>query len=241
MPIPRAIEDHYGVEPDEYWHKEYFVADETYFAQQIKTFNSLFRGSETRRRALDIGAGTGKCLVALGKAGFDAFGIEGSEPFYRAALERNGISPDHISRASVEDARFEPGRFEFVTFGAVLEHLYDPSAAIGKALEWIAPDGLIHIEVPSARWLIARLGNLFYRLSGTDYVVNLSPMHSPYHLYEFELNSFRRHGARFGYEIADHRFYVAQTFMPRIISPLVARFMEATKTGMQLEVWLRRI
>jgi hypothetical protein len=62
-------------------------------------------------------------------------------------------------------------------------------------VEWLAPNGQIYAEVPSARWLIGRMLNLAYRVRGIDYVTNLSPMHSPYHLYEFELKSFQRHGA----------------------------------------------
>lgn len=240
LPVPRAIEDHYGVSPDDYWRQEYFLGSDSYFAEQIKTFNTLFEGKERTRRALDIGAGTGKCLLALTGAGFETCGIEGSESFRQAAIELNGIKESQILGLRLEDAEFEPASFEFVTFGAVLEHLYDPSAAIVKALRWLAPGGLIHVEVPSASWLIARLGNLFYRIQGSDYVVNLSPMHSPYHLYEFDLESFRQHANRFGYAIAHHRFYVAQTYMPRILSPLMSAIMEATKTGMQLEVWLRK-
>jgi SAM-dependent methyltransferase len=239
LPIPRSIQDHYCLEPEEYWQREYFVADSAYFSEQIKRFNSLFVGNGPGR-ALDIGAGTGKCLTALESAGFDAFGLEGSELFHRAAIERNGIRPDRIRLSAVEDATFEPESFEFITFGAVLEHLYDPSEAIAKALNWLTPTGLIHIEVPSADWLIARLANFYYRLWGTDYVANLSPMHPPYHLYEFTLDTFRHHSQRLGYQIAHHEYYVAQTYLPRALDPVMRKVMEITRTGMQLEVWLRK-
>ena len=69
----------------------------------------------------------------------------------------------------------------------MLEHLQDPAAALTRALGWLAPSGLIHVEVPSAKWLLGRLLNLATRGLGMDYVTNLSPMHPPYHLYEFTL------------------------------------------------------
>jgi len=87
--------------------------------------------------------------------------------------------------------------------------------------------------------LVARLLNLAYRVRGLDYVTNLSPMHPPYHLYEFTLESFVQHGRRTSYSVVDHRFYVCETFLPRVVDRLANRVMTATNTGMQLEVWLR--
>jgi len=239
LPLLGRIEDHYAVDPEHYWKDDYFQPEKGYFQTQIKRFKAL-HSSDGRPRALDVGAGIGKCIRSLTDAGFEAFGIEGSESFYLAAIERNRISPERISLSTIEEASFAAESFDFVTFGAVLEHLYDPSTAILKALTWLRSGGLIHLEVPSSKWLVSRLGNLFYRLTGTDYVANLSPMHPPYHLYEFSLASFERHAARFGYEIAYSRFHVAQTFMPRLVEPLLVKLMRATSTGMQMEVWLRK-
>ena len=119
--------------------------------------------------------------------------------------------------------------------------MYDPSAAIGRSLRWLKGGGLIHLEVPSSRWLISRLGNLFYKLTGGGWVTNLSPMHPPYHLYEFGLASFEHHALRNGYEIAHHEYYVAsQTYVPQFADSFARRIMEMTKSGMQLEVWLRK-
>lgn len=105
-------------------------------------------------------------------------------------------------------------------------------------MAWLAPGGLLHIEVPSADWLTARLVNFAYRVQGLDYVANLSPMHVPYHLYEFTAESFRRHGQRAGYSVVCEKRHAAQTFLP---GP--DRFwhwlMDRTSTGMQLEMWLR--
>jgi 2-polyprenyl-3-methyl-5-hydroxy-6-metoxy-1,4-benzoquinol methylase len=43
---------------------------------------------------------------------------------------------------------FPEAHFDFITFGAVLEHLYDPSMSIHKAMSWLKPSGIMHIEVP---------------------------------------------------------------------------------------------
>jgi len=55
-------------------------------------------------------------------------------------------------------------------------------------MSWLKTDGIMHIEVPSSDWLIARLLNFYYKIRGLDYVTNISPMHEPFHLYEFALN-----------------------------------------------------
>lgn len=240
LPIPNSIEDHYDVDPDAYWQAEYFADDPNLFSRQIARFKELNQATRTPV-ALDIGAGIGKCMSALNRAGFETFGIEGSRSFFNTAIERGGQSVDRLALATIESAVFEEASFDFVTFGAVLEHLYDPSGSILKALEWTRPGGLIHLEVPSSKWLISRLGNAFYKMRGADFVTNLSPMHPPYHLYEFGLRSFQAHAKKHHYEVAHHEFYVtAHTYLPRLLDPIGRYVMEKTDSGMQLEVWLRK-
>lgn len=243
LPIPDDIQDHYGVNPDNYWHNHYFVSRDDYFRNEIKLFSALYSGSSSADglRALDIGAGLGKCMIALVNAGFETYGIEASETFYEAAITKSGIPASKLRFGRIEEADFKENSFDFITFGATLEHLYDPSAAIIRALKWLKPEGLIHVEVPSSSWLVNKLVNLIYKATGTDYVANLSPMHPPYHLFEFGLSSFRQHGLRNGYAIPHHRFHVCQTYMPRILDPILRWIMEATNTGMQLEAWLRKL
>jgi 2-polyprenyl-3-methyl-5-hydroxy-6-metoxy-1,4-benzoquinol methylase len=239
LPIPENIADHYNLPPGDYWKEEYFRFEDDYFQGQIERFRDLY-GKTERLTALDIGAGIGKGMTALIRAGFDAFGIEASETFYSAALERTKIPSSKLQLASIENADFNQSSFDFISFGAVLEHFYDPSMSLLKALKWLKLGGLIYIEVPSSQWLINRLANIFYRVTGTDYVGNLSPMHAPYHLYEFSLESFRRHASKNGYEISHHQYYVCQTFMPKPIAPALEWVMQNTNTGMQLEVWLKK-
>ena len=243
LPIPDKIQDHYGVTPDHYWHNNYFVAQEDYFIEQIELFGELYQRFERADglRALDVGAGVGKCMLALVAAGFETYGIEASETFYETAVANSGITAGKLRLARVEETEFEQDFFDFITLGAVLEHLYDPAAALTRALKWLKAEGLIYVEVPSSSWLVSKLANLFYRATGTDYVANLSPMHSPYHLYEFGLSSFEQHGARNGYAVAHHQFHVCQTYVHRFLDPILKRIMKATNTGMQLEVWLRKL
>jgi SAM-dependent methyltransferase len=236
-PVPEAVANHYDRLPEEYWQAGYFEDQADYCASQAHRFSALWDGNDIPR-ALDIGAGVGKAMAALERLGFDTFGIEPSAAFRGRAIA-NGVDPDRLQLAAVEDAQYEPGTFDFVSFASVLEHLHDPAAALTRALEWLAPGGLIHVEVPSAKWLLGRLLNLAHRGRGVDNVTNLSPMHPPYHLYEFTPCSFERHAQRASYEVVDHRFYPCHMFLPPLADALASRLMAATDTGMQLEVWLR--
>jgi SAM-dependent methyltransferase len=238
QPLPENFSDHYGSAKD-YWTASYFEADPRYLAQEIAEAKSLMPPTQ-KPRALDIGAGIGKAMQSLAAAGFEAFGIEPSQDFSKVAVTR-GVPRDRLKLNSIDDASFEPESFDFITFGASLEHLPSPGDALGRALEWLKPGGIIQAEVPSSKYLIAKLVNLYFRLSGTNYVTNTSPMHPPYHLFEFGLRSFELNGRRLGYEVALHRYSVCDILhFPRFMHAPLRWFMARTNTGMQLTVFLRK-
>jgi hypothetical protein len=123
-----------------------------------------------------------------------------------------------------------------------LEHLNDPSDSIIKAMKWLKKDGIIQIEVPSSNHLIAKIYNLFYKIRGTNYVTNLSPMHEPFHLYEFGLKSFKEHSKNNSYKIIHYEYLVCSIYnLPRILHPFLKFVMSKTNTGMQLSIWLKKI
>ena len=234
QPIPEDIADHYGIPAEEYWSPEHFTWTPEYFALEIDTAKRLipFQPGMT---ALDIGVGVGLAMTSLSRARFDTFGLEPSAPFRDKAIAAMGLDPERIQLSTVEAAEFAPESFDFITFGAVLEHLYSPSAALAKALRWLKPGGIIQAEVPSSNWLVARLVNSYFRLRGTNYVTHLSPMHSPFHLYEFGLDSFAR------YNVVEHHYGVCTvTHIPGPLKPLFRWYMDRTNTGMQLTVYLKK-
>ncbi len=239
QPVPFDLQDHYGVPPEDYWKPNYFNIDENYFKGEIERLKKLI-DFKPGMRSLDIGAGLGKAMISLEKAGFDVYGFEPSQQFYERAISKMNIDPKKLQLGMIENVNYPDAYFDFISFGAVLEHLYDPSQSIQKALKWLKPNGIIHIEIPSSDWLINKLVNLFYKLKRSDYVANISPMHDPYHLYEFSLNSFKEHSKQNGYEIALYEYYVCQTYMPKIADLILKPYMKHTNSGMQLCVWLRK-
>ncbi len=239
MPLPTDLAEHYAMDPVEYFGGDRVEAGKPAFQTEVRIARMLLPDVEGGS-TLDIGAGTGRTMSAMRDAGFDAWGLEPSSTFRESAIQKFGFAPDRLTLSSIEDASYARESFDFVTFGAVLEHLADPSAALEAALSWLRPNGIIHVEVPSTRWLIGRLLNLYYRLTGSGLVTNLSPMHPPYHLYEFTVEAFVRNGRRLGYEVARTDHYVGDTFVGGLGGRLLRRLMLLTHTEMQLVVWLRR-
>ena len=240
QPRPADLLDHYGMPPEDYWDPQYFQVPHDYFANEISRAKQLL-GFQQGMKALDIGAGIGKAMKAMDRAGFETHGIEPSQPFFEYAVAKTGIAEQRITMATIEEAELPESTFDFVTFGAVLEHLFSPFHALERALSWVKPGGIVHAEVPSSRWLIERFVNTYYRLRGTNYVTFLSPMHPPFHLFQFGLRSFKMAGERLGFSTAFHEHLVCSVYhVPKVLHPPFRWLMNRTSTGMQLAVYLRR-
>ena len=240
QPVPFDIQDHYGIPPENYWKPEYFLPDPGYFSDQIKTAKELL-DFKPGMKSLDIGAGIGKCMISLDKAGFDTYGFEPSKPYYERAISKMNIKASNLKLGMMEEMEYEQDSFDLITFGAVFEHLYHPAACLKKALTWLKPGGVIHLEIPSSSYLAARLVNFYYRLGGTNYVSNLSPMHAPFHLYEFDYKSFSALSGQLNFSIKHHKYYVGKSILlPKLLAPLLNQYMKWTNTGMQLEIWLSK-
>lgn len=246
LPIPSSISDHYQIPPETYWNSEYFAWDSKYFKRQIQDYSLLSRGGGADHgknlKALDIGCGIGKALRALTQANFDAWGIEPSSTFCAKAREFTGLDETRIINTSIEGADLPEAEFDFVTFGAVFEHLYHPRECLEKALAWCKPGGIVHIEVPSSRWLIESMYQSYLKVTGSSLAAYLSPMHSPYHLYSFSQKSFEANQEAMGFRLLKSRIDPCTVYyFPVFMKPLISRLMQATGTGMQLTVYLQKI
>lgn len=104
-------------------------------------------------RYLDVGCGSGASLGVARALGWRGSGIETDVE----AAARARAFTDDLYVGDVLDAPFEAGRFDVVTAFHVLEHLPDPVAAVERMLGWLAPGGLLIVEVPNAGGLGARL------------------------------------------------------------------------------------
>ena len=185
MPVPiHGLDQHYAVAPDIYFeHHE----------KQTKTDNAagLLRQAETliggKGTLLDIGAGRGELLHAGVEGGWKVVGIEPSTTFAEH-VRKSGIE---VRQEPVEQCRFPSSYFDVVVLAAVLEHLYNPDETIHEISRILRPGGALYLDVPNEEGLYFRLGNFYQRLRGRDWVVNLAPTFSPFHLFGFGPKSLR--------------------------------------------------
>jgi SAM-dependent methyltransferase len=104
-------------------------------------------------RYLDVGCGSGSALGVAQALGWRTAGIEVDV----AAAEKARRFAAELHVGDVLAAPFGAARFDVITVFHVLEHLPDPVAAMRRMLGWLAPGGLLIVEVPNAGGLGARL------------------------------------------------------------------------------------
>jgi len=109
--------------------------------------------------------------------GWHVAGIEPDE----AAAEKARRFTDELHIGDALSAPFAPARFDVVTALHVVEHVPDPVRPVRRMLEWLAPGGLLIIEVPNA-------GGLGARLFGRAW----SGLELPRHLSHFSPETLRR-------------------------------------------------
>ncbi len=127
------------------------------------------RGSGGPLRLLDVGCGYGGFVRMMRDNGWDAEGIDPS-PATVASAARIG-APVRLGTLDEAD-----GTYDAITLFYVLEHLPDPSTALGKLSGLLAPGGTLLIRVPHTAPIVALLRP--FGLDGTLF-------DPPYHLYDF--------------------------------------------------------
>lgn len=165
LPTPEELKGFY---PQNYW----FEADESAEGRLTEIYRRFvlddharfaLKGIEPPGPVLDIGCGSGLFLQAAEKRGYQ---VAGSDVSARAAdmCRRNHRIPAVC--ASLPHLPFHHGVFSGATMFHVLEHLYDPVAAVSELWRLLPPGGRLIIQVPNAAcWQMMLLGD---RWSGLD-------------------------------------------------------------------------
>ncbi|MDC3184428.1 hypothetical protein OA964_02195, partial [Pelagibacteraceae bacterium] len=111
------------------------------------------------------------------------------------------------------------------------------------SLKKLEKGGIIHIEVPHSNWLLSKFINFFKKLTLQSNVTNLSPMHPPYHYYEFSKKSFEINSKIMGYKILYYYIRVSdiEFKIPNFLKLLIKKLMNYTKTGKQLVIFLKKL
>jgi len=97
-------------------------------------------------RLLDAGCGFGRLLEVLEDLPWEMTGVEMSET--AATYAQQLVPRAHVIRSSIEEAPVAPGSQDCITCIAVLEHMKRPGDTLGRLTEWLAPGGLLVVQVP---------------------------------------------------------------------------------------------
>ncbi len=113
----------------------------------------------SRSRILDVGASSGEFVHLLRETGRQPCGIEPNKAY--SAWARDVLKLPVIT-GEWDRAEFARGEFEAVTLFHVLEHLADPRGALTRLAGWLAPDGLLVVEVPNVESRCGALSRRFH-------------------------------------------------------------------------------
>jgi len=102
----------------------------------------LFSGA----RVLDVGAGAGFFPHVLQSRGFEVLGIEPNQGYCEWGTANFGVK---VRNGTLQDFDFAGEPFDLITLNHVLEHLPDPAEALVRLRSWLAPGGLLVVEVPN--------------------------------------------------------------------------------------------
>jgi len=187
MPFPeKGLGQHYDIDADTYFVNH---DPEKKNENAVNLVNEAERILGRKGRLLDIGVGRGEIVVAAKSLGWDVEGVEPSQTFADRVEERTGVK---IWRDAIEDAAIDDEQFDVVILSAVLEHLYYPDDVIAKIARILKQGGILYLDVPNEAGLFFRVGNLYQRLRGRKWTVNLAPTFSPYHVFGFSPRSVKK-------------------------------------------------
>jgi 2-polyprenyl-3-methyl-5-hydroxy-6-metoxy-1,4-benzoquinol methylase len=144
----------------------------------------------------EVGCGMGYFLEYARKQGYSVSGIEYAELGVRSAREKFGLD---VQRGSFEEFAPEPGKYDVIFMGDVLEHLIQPLEMLTKAHLMLKASGVVALEVPSMfNSLTGRFATFGLRLLKTKKKMTLPP----YHVNEFTPKTLRTIIERAGFREA---------------------------------------
>lgn len=242
MPVPKGgLGQHYDIDADEYFQSH----DKQ---EKIDAATALVRRAEAllggKGRLLDVGVGRGEVLSAALADEWEAEGVEPSAKFADYAEKRTGVT---IWRQPIEKADIPDGSFDVVILAAVLEHLYNPDEIVEKIARVLRPGGLLFLDVPNEQGLYFKMGNLYQKLRGRDWCVNLSPTFPPFHVFGFSPRSLRKLLSKHGLEPTHWLVYPGESVLPSrggmigMFESLAAKAVTAASSvgemGTYIETW----
>ena len=162
-------------------------------------------------KILDVGSGRGEMLFAASSLGWSAEGVEPSREFADLARLRYGVK---VRNCFLEAAKYPDNHFDVVTLGGVIEHLFCPGQMLLEINRILKPSGLLWMDAPNETSLFNHIGNLYFRIQGKNWVTQLSPTFSPYHVQGFTKKSIHVLLRNAGFTVECLKVFSGPVFLP---------------------------
>ncbi|MBI4805058.1 MAG: class I SAM-dependent methyltransferase [Desulfovibrio sp.] len=147
----------------EYYDDQYFPAQfaerKAMFSYRLSELEPLVGGPG---RLLEIGCGRGQFLEAALERGWQVSGQEFAESTVEV-LKGSVPQAELAHGVFPEECPYPAGTFDLVHLNHVLEHFFDPLAALRRIWTLLKPDGVLYCEVPRQSTLQNTLSNAIGR------------------------------------------------------------------------------
>lgn len=199
MPFPdnEQLQINYSL-PEKYFPE---VISDKRFRFYETILNRISRYLKGKVKFLDIGCGRGELVYLAKKRGWQAYGIDISESFVDYAKKRFGLESE-VKVSQLQDLDFPDEEFDAVSIVAVLQHTYDPKELLRRVNRILKKGGILFIEAMNSDGLVYRIGNLYYKLLGTDKTTHISPTFPSFEIYGFSPKSMKLVCDLTGFDIA---------------------------------------
>jgi SAM-dependent methyltransferase len=139
-PLPRAEDFERMYDRGAYHDVHYAEVGDT---EELRASLEFLGARAAGGRLLDFGAGNGAFLLAAGRRGYTARGVEQGATSIALARQNSGLEVGSL--AEVEQSG---DRFDIIHLADVLEHLPQPGTILQRLSRLLAPGGVFFLEGP---------------------------------------------------------------------------------------------
>jgi ubiquinone/menaquinone biosynthesis C-methylase UbiE len=211
MPFPaRSLDDLY-TDTEEYFQGHDLEEKKQSALEKMACFEQMLG---RRGRYLDVACGRGESLWGARESGWEYEGVDASSAYLEWAETNLGVRG---RLGTLEEIKFPDNHFDAITMNAIIEHLYDPYGTMREVYRILKPGGLLWFDAPNEDGLYMRIGNLYMRAQGRDWVITLAPTFPPYHVQGFNRRSLRRLLDRVNFKV--EQFTMGGNIWPPVGNP----------------------